>query len=591
MKEHPGLRRFFIILAVLVIIGFAGFVWCLFYLPVSLDVSIMKESFYEGDTVRPSDLQVDVLSASGRVLKSNEAVVVEPTADLSSVMVSSGGLRAEVVLPMVKVKELKAIYDGKLYAGQRPDLEKLSVTAVFEDGTERPVRNISFDTDVIPMADTTDVKYPFVIKTECGDTTLLMDVELPVQMEASCGDVIVGTAFDKALIDVVLRYGDDTEYSLMTFDVKDAPEYFTEDTDLTIDSEYGSTVLTVHPMAVENLRAEYSATVYEGDRLSRDNIHVYVTLQGQFEKETDDYEFVDPGPIKMKIHVPFSTRYGETSFDVTPVKMDTCSFNVGGEIAEGSPAVIDSVNMAYEDGREETVPADSCVFLNLPETWHSGTNDVWFAYNNMEYHSSVDGIPESVVSSRRDDLGDLTVFEKYFLSEEDIRFLAVIAQRIGAHDMESLVAELSLIANRYELSGFTGSIVEYVHANGYWGEDLDSYVATYEPYDDALYAVRDVFVNGHRALPAYVDEHVNTSVVLSLSNDSYVPDETEVTTTDGRVVRYCYVAPGNTSMIYCYTNDAYQQIMGVMPPAPVYPSPVIEEPVFDDGIVIEDWDG
>ena len=84
---------------------------------------------------------------------------------------------------------------------------------------------------------------------------------------------------------------------------------------------------------------------------------------------------------------------------------------------------------------------------------------------------------------------------------------------------------------------------------------------------------------------------MNTSVVLSLSNDSYVPDETEVTTTDGRVVRYCYVAPGNTSMIYCYTNDAYQQIMGVMPPAPVYPSPVIEEPVFDDGIVIEDWDG
>lgn len=148
-------------------------------------------------------------------------------------------------------------------------------------------------------------------------------------------------------------------------------------------------------------------------------------------------------------------------------------------------------------------------------------------------------------------------FRKYDLTENEIKALANLAlQEQGSID--GACAELSLMANLFELQNRYATLYDYVRNSGwfsragYWMDNGNA-GAVYQQ------CVRNVLRDGLRTLPAHIDEHDRFSDIKSTSasvikdRSKYVRDKTTIKNRYGSMYTF-YCFPDSGSDPFGYTQ-------------------------------------
>lgn len=604
-----------IVLALLCICFGAGFIFFGLKIPITLDVSLVPDTIYSGDKLSKKDIRVQAKTLFG--VKSDVDNFSYEIADGNvHIDVVSGNLKGVLRPHPIQAETLSAVYNGNLYVGQKIDKSLLAVTVTYEDGTVKDMKDFSVDKAVVPNVKD---EFSFVVYTFVGDTTVTVPVVVPDKMEASYeGVALAGTLFNRHNVNVVLHYTDDSVYRIRDFVVNDTdadgdtklryedlrkdaslrsyPSVLQDDVTLYAISPYGTTAFDIHPLQVNTLSASYNGTLYEGDVLSSSDVKVLVQLQDEPEQVVDTFSITNTGPFKMETLVDVETVYGDVQMTVKPILIKNIRVDVGNEVIGGYPAQVNSIRLIYEDDTERDLDLSEVEFLNKPSVWKDGEQIIWFRYHGGEYRFRVTAVPSSVASLRTKDGGVSTQMQTYDISDDDINTLALIAQRVGNKSVSVTSDEIAVMANRYELygggaAGDGSALVSYVKNSGYWGsaDTIENSIADSTVNEDVEFVVRDSLVNGYRTLPKYVTERITVADVVNTNTSSYERDNTVITTRGGYTLRFYFMEPDDTSLLYCYSEESYQAVTGQAAPVPmvVAPSAAVNTLPDDSSIVIE----
>ncbi len=178
------------------------------------------------------------------------------------------------------------------------------------------------------------------------------------------------------------------------------------------------------------------------------------------------------------------------------------------------------------------------------------------------------------------------VGKTYNLSDTELKQIANLCQQEQGSE-EGAAAEASLMANRYELYGGTGSLATYVR-NASWWAKAGYYMDNGSSDGNVVEAVKRVLVNGNRTLPPHVDEHdcwdcdryhtcdggfkgdicslnTNGKIVNDLdgikNRSNYTQDKTIINNALSSTYTF-YSFPTPNSDPFGYTQEAYNKING-----------------------------
>lgn len=152
----------------------------------------------------------------------------------------------------------------------------------------------------------------------------------------------------------------------------------------------------------------------------------------------------------------------------------------------------------------------------------------------------------------------------YNLTNDEIKSIANLCyQEQGS--VKGAAAEASLMTNRFELYGENrgySKLYTYVKDSGWWANS-DYWMRNGNADDSVVNAVANVFINGNRTLPDYIDEHDCFSDIRSIDNSyanvydrsNYVSNVTKIENIYGaRYTFYCF--PSEYSDPFGYTDAA-----------------------------------
>ena len=247
--------------------------------------------------------------------------------------------------------------------------------------------------------------------------------------------------------------------------------------------------------------------------------------------------------------------------DINPVGVKDIKPEIEGELLEGEKPNIKSITLTFDDDTSRTLSSSDYQLTNLSKGLPAGAMKVWFKYQQMYFSFDISAIPQSVINLRKTGKDIPTDAKTYDLTDEQINQISILCQRLASDDLNEVAAEASLLANRYELYGSSSdtsgdALLNYMISSKYWGTDSSDYMKDRDVNTTASYVVRDVLMQGHRALPLYVDER------QFVSDRSSYKDGDMVTKTDGTTYRYYGYLSDNISVLYGYTEIAYQKITG-----------------------------
>lgn len=441
-----------------------------------------------------------------------------------------------------------ATYNGTAYAGQMLNPELVSVTASYPDGTTQEISEIELSPVVVPMTDSFSVN----VRVPKGDVELTVPVTVPSSRSLSYdATAAVGDQFDVNRLRLLLSYEDGTQYGTSEFEVQEAPKYLTEETEVSVTSDYGDVTGVIKPKAAQAVSATYDGVVYEGGNLDNKAVKATFTNGKDVVEELTDLQIPNPGSIRERAVLTIGTPMGDARLVIDPVKVEEAfaypvkSFDQDGTID------LDSILVLYEDGKQEFLKSDD-VNLHLADTsLSSGYNTFWFDYNGIYQQCYALAVSKDVMQLRESAEQGV----RYHFSSFQLDTLSRIAMRYGQNDVQALAYELSLMLNRYEQYGndveFTeDGLISYVMDSGYWG-NIDTILANTETSVEAQEVAMDVLNNGYRQLPSYVDVRTSSDNVIT-GDEMFVSGQTTFQM-DG--ITATYYGSSATGYVYGYTGE------------------------------------
>ncbi|MBQ8891484.1 MAG: hypothetical protein IJ068_01300 [Bacilli bacterium] len=184
-------------------------------------------------------------------------------------------------------------------------------------------------------------------------------------------------------------------------------------------------------------------------------------------------------------------------------------------------------------------------------------------------------IQESSSSTGSGDATAIRIGEKYNVTDKQLENIAKVCQREQGRP-EGAAAEAELMINKYVLSGYSGSLYDYLFnsSNGRWWHPIKAgnYGST-NLKPEIKEAVRKVVVEGQRKYPAYINEHdyfgdiskivtngQSTSSSSSIkTRTNYVKDNTVIYNKMGSVYTF-YMFPDDKSDPFGYTVKAKEKV-------------------------------
>lgn len=552
--------------------------WFGFTVPVRLSVKQVTDTVYAGDKLSTKDFTVKTRTLFGIGHYYDRYSIVADDGNFY-VNISVDNLQTRKrVNNVVKATELIATYDGSAYVGQPADINKVTLTAKYEDGTSKNVENKWIYPE--PVGNSKD-KYKLNVDSPIGNAYADVDIVKPDSMNASYGTrAVIGDKFKQSRVVVKLHYPDNTEYQIHDFVISDSktdssgvdisyrdvkksakslsyPSYFSKDVTLFAISPYGAVSFEIHPEEMDAIVGHYADTVYVGDKLDKNKVSVTMTKDGKKDIKVTDYLFTSPGYVTMDMSVRIPTRYGIAKLKLEPVKIKDVSIDTGDTI-EGQTATINGdVVLTYNDGTQKSLKQSDVKFLNKPDTW-STSQKIWMQWHGCEFSVTVNAVPKKVADLRD---GISLQQTKYKASNKVIKKLALICRRAAGDDLEANSYEIALMLNRYEAYGngdATGQgLLDYVLTSGYWGdaEGIESSIKDKGENDDIDAVIRDAVCNGYRRLPSCVDERLPNAVesIQSSSGDDDIQLETTMVRTSSGKSLYLYVEKSGN--MYCSSSQ------------------------------------
>ena len=532
-------------------------IWFGFTVPIRLSVKQLADTVYAGDTLTTKDFKVKTRTLFGVGHDVSKYSLIADDGNLYvNISVDNLHIRKRVN-NVVKATELTASYDGNAYVGQPADINRVTLTAKYEDGNSKSVDNKWIYPE--PVGNSKD-KYKLNVDSPIGNAYADVDTIKPDSMNASYGTrAVIGDKFKQSRVVVKLHYPDNTEYQIHDFVISDSktdssgvdisyndvkksakslsyPSYFSKDVTLFAISPYGTASFEIHPEKMDAIVGHYADTVYIGDELDKDKVSVTMTKDGQKDIKVTDYLFTSPGYVTMDMFV----------------RIDT------GDTIEGQTATINGdVVLTYEDGTQKSLKQSDVKFLNKPDTWLT-SQKIWMQWHGCEFSVTVNAVPKKVADLRD---GISLQQTKYKASNKVIKKLALICRRAAGDDLEANSYEIALMLNRYEAYGnsdATGQgLLDYVLTSGYWGdaEGIESSIKDKGENDGIDAVIRDAVCNGYRRLPSYVDERLPNAVesVQSSSGDDDIQLETTMVRTSSGKSLYLYVEKSGN--MYCSSSQ------------------------------------
>lgn len=532
-----------------------GFILFGLFVPIRLTITKLPSPLYADIHLDSKNTTVKTVSLFGVHLPASDVYGKQNVN--GEIMVWSKDLSYKTKKSFVVPKETKVSYDGEgVYVGQPVDKTKIHVSAIYDDNVTRDVTWFKISDDKIPLS--SDVSIP--VQTAYGTTELSVKAIAPKEIKAEYASCNMGDVFDRKKVTVTLVYPDDTTYQVKDFLIPDAPKYIANTNAITVCTDYGNTTLHITPDNAADISVTYDGTVYVGDEIHVSKIHLHV---GDMDLSGNDLCIDDGvGIIKSHTQILVTSKYGNAVLDITPVGVKDIKPEIDGELVEGEKPNIKSITLTFDDDTSRTLSSSEYKLTNLSKGLSVGAMKIWFKYQQMYFSFDISAIPQSVTDLRKTGKDIPTDAKKYDLTDEQINQISILCQRLASDDLNLVAAEASLLANRYELYGSSSSdtsgdaLLNYMISSKYWGADSSDYMKDRDVNTTASYVVRDVLLQGHRALPLYVDER------QFISDRSLYKDGDMVTKTDGTTYRYYGYLSDDTSVLYGYTETAYQQITG-----------------------------
>lgn len=531
-----------------------GFLLFGLFVPIRLTITKLPSPLYADIHLDSKNTTVKTVSLFGIHLPASDVYGKQNVN--GEIMVWSKDLSYKTKKSFVLPKETKVSYDGEgVYVGQSVDKTKIHVSAIYNDDVVRDVTWFKISDDKIPLS--SDVSIP--VQTAYGTTELSVKAIAPKEIKAEYASCKMGDVFDRKNVTVTLVYPDDTTYQVKDFLIPDAPKYIANTNAITVCTDYGNTTLNITPDNAADISVSYDGTVYVGDEIHASKIHLHV---GDMDVSGDDLSIDDGiGIIKSHTQILVTSKYGNAVLDIKPVGVKDIKPKIDGELVEGEKPNITSITLTFDDDTSRTLSSSEYKLTNLSKGLSAGAMKVWFKYQQMYFSFNISAIPQSVTNLRKTGKDIPTNAKTYDLTDEQINQISILCQRLASDDLNVVAAEASLLANRYELYGSPSdtsgdSLLNYMISSNYWGADSSDYMKDRDVNTTASYVVRDVLLQGHRALPLYVDER------QFISDRSLYKDGDMVPKTDGTTYRYYGYLSNDTSVLYGYTETAYQQITG-----------------------------
>ena len=153
----------------------------------------------------------------------------------------------------------------------------------------------------------------------------------------------------------------------------------------------------------------------------------------------------------------------------------------------------------YEDLQANNLNKEKLEKENKRKYLLSKYNEIINKYNRDNIYSNP-SLDEPATSPSGSTIGS-----KYSLSSDDLSFLTKVA-KCEQGNIEGIKAELSLMANRFELFGKSySSLRSYVQNSGWFA--CSKHASSVKIVENELSVAKTVLVLGNRTLALYVDEH------------------------------------------------------------------------------------
>lgn len=163
--------------------------------------------------------------------------------------------------------------------------------------------------------------------------------------------------------------------------------------------------------------------------------------------------------------------------------------------------------------------------------------------------------------------------KKYDLTENQIKQIANLA--VQENGEECVAAEVSLMANLFELQSSFKNLYNYIRNSG-WFSMAAYWMDNGSSSKKAVETTRNVLVNGERVLPAYINEHDCFTDILWIQNNgtkhtdrdyiknrsNYVAEKTVIRNRYDSTYTF-YEFPSKYSDPFGYTAEAFKKVGGM----------------------------
>ena len=203
--------------------------------------------------------------------------------------------------------------------------------------------------------------------------------------------------------------------------------------------------------------------------------------------------------------------------------------------------------------------------------------------NYQKYQAAINDLNNKIASNTTGstDSTAVRIGEKYNVTDKQLEDIAKVCQREQGRP-SGAAAEAELMINKYILSGYSGTLYDYLFkssARNWWHPIKSGKYSSTKLKPEIKEAVRKVVVEGQRKFPPYINEHdcISCGDVTSIKTDGksanknnrseYIQDRTYVYTVYKRnsKVKYWifYAFPDEKSDPFGYTYDAKDKLAAI----------------------------
>ncbi|MDO4647286.1 MAG: phosphodiester glycosidase family protein [Eubacteriales bacterium] len=172
-----------------------------------------------------------------------------------------------------------------------------------------------------------------------------------------------GTALDASRIRCEATFRDGTVQTLQKIEAE-FPGPITDDTDVTIHTEYGDVILSVHPSTLLRISAEYTGSLHKGEVPDVSCLVVTAYDDRGNSQSVADYTVTDfEDPVTTTRTVTVSALGFSATVQLVPVEVALIHPNLTKTAIRDEELALSSVTVIYDDGQTETISAEDLTFL------------------------------------------------------------------------------------------------------------------------------------------------------------------------------------------------------------------------------------